>query len=407
MASTADKSGGPRTVKRVSRKKASISSGTVESQASEDVVVRNEEETPVAGRALLRGSVRGSDVTSFMRQLIMLLEAGTPILKALRTLSQRGQTVAARALVADIAAYVEAGNPLWQAFDRHPRYFNSVEVNLIRASEASGTLVVVLRRMVKYREERELLRKRVRSAMIYPIILVLACFAIMALLTTLVIPQFKDMFEKAGILETAPAITRWFLSAADWFLPTFWIPIVVVLVLIAIYKFWVSRSPLARMRADRIKIRLPIAGKILHKHALVELTRTLSLLLRSGLSMMATLELTRKAISNKAVAQSLQDVRDSVERGEGMEPPLRQNSRVIPPVVADMLVTGEESGRVDLICEQVADIYEEEVKIHVNTLSETLQPVFTVIIGGVVLFLFIALFLPLVSMIENISAANI
>lgn len=405
MATTADRGGAPRTVKRVSRKKATMDAGASEVAVKEEIVVRPMEEFPRTSRAFLRGRARHSDVTSFLRQLIMLLEAGTPILRALKTLSGRGQSAATRGLIADIAAFVEAGNPLWQAFDRHPTYFDSVFVNLIRASEASGTLVVVLRRVVEYREERELLRKRVRGAMIYPVLLVVACFAVMVLLTTLVIPQFKDMFDKAGILDKVPKVTQVLLAISDWFLVWFWVPIAVVILLFVAYKFWV-RKPTNRLRADRWKIRIPIVGKILHKQALVEFTRTMSLLLRSGLSMMSTLELTRKSIHNRAVAQSLQDVRDSVERGEGLEPPLRANSHVIPPVVADMLVTGEESGRVDMICEQIAEVYEEEVKIAVNTLGEALQPLFTVIIGFVVIFLFIALFLPLVSMISQISSAS-
>ncbi|MBI3118907.1 MAG: type II secretion system F family protein, partial [Candidatus Hydrogenedentes bacterium] len=281
---TADRTGGERrTVKRVTRKKTTIQTAAAE-PAEEEVVVRVAEEAVSPGRASVRGMVRHSDVTSFLRQLIMLLEAGTPILRSLKTLSSRGQRASARALIADVAAYVEAGNPLWQAFDRHPRYFDSVFVNLIRASEASGTLVTVLRRTVDYREKRELLTKRVRGAMIYPILLVVACFGVMVLLITVVIPQFKDLFEKAGIADQVPWYTNVLLNTSDSFLKWCWVPVVALFLLIFIYKFWYVRGPLRRLRADRVKLRIPIMGKILHKSALVELTRTMSLLLRSGLS---------------------------------------------------------------------------------------------------------------------------
>jgi len=133
----------------------------------------------------------------------------------------------------------------------------------------------------------------------------------------------------------------------------------------------------------------------------------MALLLRSGLSMMATLDLTRSAIHNKRVALALQTVRDSVEAGGGLEEPLRQEERVIPPVVTDMFVTGEEAGRVDQIAEQIAEVYEEEVKIAVTTLGETLQPVFTIFVGIVVIVLFIALFFPLVTMIDQIASAGV
>lgn len=372
-----------------------------------EVVVRPEHGLPpAAGTSVLtRGGIRHTDVTNFLRQLIMLLEAGTPILKALKTLCNRGERESARQLVRDITAYVEAGNPLWQAFDRHPRYFDAVFVNLIKASEASGTLITVLRRTVEYREERELLGKRVRSAMIYPVILIIACFGVMILLTNFVVPQFEDMFLKADL--DIPPITVSFLKISKIVQIFWWVPIVAVLLLIVLYNVWYARGPLRRLTADRLKLRLPIYGPIAHKYAIVELTRTMALLLRSGLSMMASLDLTRAAIHNRAVAQSLQRVRDSIEAGGGMEDPLRESSDVIPPVVTDMLVTGEESGRVDAVCEQIAAVYEEEVKIAVNSIGEAIQPIFTVIVGLVVIILFIALFLPLVTMIDQISGAGI
>ena len=350
------------------------------------------------------GSVRSSDVTLFLRQLIMLLEAGTSLLKALRSLSQRGDRAALRALVGDIALYVEAGNPLWQAFDRHPRYFDSVFVNLIKASEASGTLTTVLRRSVEYRQSRELLGKRVRGAMVYPVILVAMCLGVVLLLTNIVVPQFVEMFERANL--EIPPVTQMFLAAVNFFNAWWWVPVVAVIALFVVYKVWYVRSPVRRLIADRVKLRIPIVGPILHKNAIVEMMRTMALLLRSGLSMMSTLDLTRAAIHNLAVAAVLQTVRDHIETGGGLEEPLRAANPVIPSVVTDMLVTGEEAGRVDSIAEQIAAIYEEEVEIAVNTLGETLQPVFTIFIGVVVMILFAALFLPIIGMIQQLTGAT-
>lgn len=352
-----------------------------------------------------RGSVRTADVTVFLRQLIMMLDAGMPILRSLKTLSKRGERAAQRALVADIAGYVEQGNTLWQAFDRHPRYFDSVFVNLIKASEASGTLTTVLRRMVEYRERRELMIKRVRGAMIYPVMLVLACVGVLWLLTALVVPQFEDMFAKANL--KIPPYTQAFLDGSHYVAHYMWVPFAVVIVLAIVYNFWWVRSPLRRLTSDRLKLKIPVVGKILHKNAIVEMTRTMALLMRSGLSMMATLELTRAAIHNSAVADSIQGIRDSVEQGGGLEEPMRRAHKVIPPVVTDMFVTGEETGRVDAIAEQIAVIYEEEVNIAVNTIGELLQPIFTVVIGVAVMALFFCLFFPLVSMMEKMSSTGV
>lgn len=357
-----------------------------------------------AASASFMGSVRKSDVTNFLRQLIMLLKAGTPILRALQTLSKRGERARARALVADITQYVEAGNPLWQAFDRHSRYFDRVFVNLIRASEASGTLITVLERVVAYRTERELMHKRVRSAMIYPAILIVACTLVMLLITKFVIPEFQSMFEKADI--EMKGLTQALFDASEWFSAYWWWPFVIFAILVVVYKLFVARSPVARLWVDTIKLRIPVTGPIVKGNAIVELTRTLALLIRSGVPMMATLELTRSSVNNRRVAEALQGVRDSIERGGGMEAPLRKAAPAIPPVVTDMLVTGEESGRVDEVANQIADIYEQEVEIQTRGLGETLQPIFTVIVGLGILILFVALFQPLVALIEQLGQAG-
>jgi len=358
--------------------------------------------TQATARFSSRGGIRAADITTFLRQLIMLLDAGTPILKSLRSLADRGERMALRSLIADIAQYVEMGNPLWQAFERHPRHFDTVFVNLIKASEASGTLTTVLSRTVKYRERREILRKRVRGAMFYPVILLFACFAAVLFICKVVLPEFQAMFEKFNV--ELPGLTVYFMATARVIGNYWWVGVLAVAALVALYKFWYVQNPLRRITADRLKLRLPILGVIVRKNAIVEMTRTLALLLKSGLSMMATLELVRNAIHNRAVAQTLQSMRDSVERGAGLEQPLRQASDVIPPVVADMLVTGEESGRLDSIAEQIADTYEEEVNISLSTLGDALQPILTVFIGILVILVMLAVFVPLVNMVNQLSA---
>ncbi len=400
MANTENTSKGARSKRPAKRKTA-----TVEKAPLEEEIVLHPDRKPRGGSLFSRSSVRHSDVTNFLRQFIMLLEAGTSILRALKTLAERTQRPAVQDLVADIAMYVENGNPLWQAFDRHPRYFDTVFVNLIKASEASGTLAQVLRRVVDYREERQLLRKRVRGAMVYPVVLVIACVGVLLLLTNFVVPQFDQMFSRQGM--EVPQITRVFLDATHWVNLLWWVPFAVVIILVLLYQTWWVRNPLRRHTADRIKLKIPIVGPIIHKNALVEMCRTMALLLRSGLSMMATLELTRNAIHNRAVAETLQSVRDSVEQGGTIGEPLRQVPGIIPPVVTDMFVTGEETGRVDAVADQLADVYEQEVRISVQSLGEALQPIFTIVIGIGVITLFVALFLPLITMIDQIASAGV
>lgn len=360
----------------------------------------------LSGMGILVG-IRERDIVIFLRQLIMLLEAGTPLLKALTTLSERSERGALRGLVGDMKRYVEMGNPLWQAFERHPRYFDTVFVNLVKAAEASGTLGTVLERLCQYRERRQMLLRRVKSAMVYPGIVLVACLAVVFIIGKFVLPQLKDVFDR--LEQTMPPFTQFFMGFVDalargWLV--FWVALILV-VLYALYRFVISRNPLYRLRADWLKLKVPYVGpNIVRKNAIVEMTRTLSLLLGSGLSMMTTLELTRNAIRNRAVAHILESVQSAVEQGAGIEQALREAPRIVPPVVTDMLVTGEESGQLDKISGQIAETYEEEVRIHINTLADLMPPVLAVIMGGFVAALALSVFIPLISMIDQLQSTT-
>ena len=350
-------------------------------------------------------SVRGKDITAFLRQLIMMLEAGTPILKALKSLSHRGEHKGIRNLVSGIAEFVESGNPLWQAFAREGKHFSPIYVNLIKAAEASGSLTTVLRRLVDYREKRELMRRRLVIAMIYPVSIAFVAYIIVWLLSTFLVPEFEAMF--AGFDLEMPAFTKFVLAASSFVGGPNSLILVVVLVAgsWAFYtQFWV-RSPLRRVLADRMKFKLPIVGPITRASVVAEFTRTFAMLQRSGVLMLSTLELCRNSVTNRAFAGAIQDMRDSVERGDGMEAPLRdaEKSGLLPGVVVDMLITGEETGSMDQISDQLADAYEEEVALRVDGLKEAIQPIMVIGIGLVVGSIVIALFLPLVKFIEQLA----
>jgi type IV pilus assembly protein PilC len=356
-----------------------------------------------ASRSFAWRSASNRDVIAFLRQLILLLEAGTPLLKALRILSGRGRSGAIRALVGDIASSVESGTALWQAFERHPHEFETVFVNMVKASEASGNLVPVLKRLADHREHRALIKRKVQFALVYPIVVFVACAAVIILMSTYVVPAFEDMFAK--LQHPLPWYTQDFIAFTN-FIRDFWLwGLVALFGLGVIYKIAVL-NPTMRYVADYCKLKIPVVGGILQGLSIVEMTRGLSMLLKSGMSMLVTLDLVRNTISNRAVANSLIRVRDSVESGGGFEEPLRRESGVVPPVVTDMLVTGEESGQIDKIAEHIANTYDEEVNMRVNALGEFIQPVITVIIGGFVLALALVLFVPLVDMVQSLGSTS-
>ncbi len=409
MASNSDKStggetGSKRTRSAPRKKRSAKNIENIEEMTSEDIVIRQSQ--PSAWSRSLLFSIRERDIVVFLRQLIMLLQAGTPILKSLKTLAARSERGSVRELINDIAQFVEMGNPLWQAFERHPHHFDSVFVNLIKASEASGTLVTVLDRVATYRERRQAFRKRVQSALVYPIVVVVACVAVIVLIGRFVMPEFQRIFE--ALDAPVPAFTEHFIATVNtitsW---SFVLVVAVVIIALGVIYSLLVRNPVYRLRVDRIKLAIPFVGKnILRKRAVVEMTRSFSLLLGSGLSMMVTLDLTRYSIGNRAVGQVLQDVRDAVERGEGIEKPLRDARKIIPPVVTDMLVTGEDSGQMDKISGQIAEAYEEEVNIDINTLAELVPPVLALIMGIFVLTVALAVFVPLLQVLEQLQAAT-
>jgi type IV pilus assembly protein PilC len=401
MPNNAEQSGGA--AKRPRRKKPAAKATSTPEVIDDGVVepVRASRNVRASALGNLVSTVRTKDVNSFLRQLIMLLEAGTPILRSLRTMSERGERASVRNMVRDMTEFVEGGNPLWQAFQRHNCY-SSVEVNLIKASEAAGTLVTVLARIVTFREKREMLRRRMIASLIYPVILVLVCIGVVLIIANWVLPAFNDLINKLG--GDVPPFTQLFMNAVEFFSATWWLIGIILIGIYIAYKFAMVNSPIFRLNADRVKLRIPVLGKgLVQKNAIAQMTRTMGLLLRSGLPMMATLDLTRTSITNQAVAQTLQRVRDSVERGAGLEEPLRQASGAIPPVVTDMLVTGEEAGKVDVIAEQIADVYEEEVDIVVGTIGDLLTPVLIVFMGAIVLVVALAFFRPLIEMISAIQ----
>lgn len=355
--------------------------------------------------ATSRKRLRNKDVTSFLRQLIMLLEAGTPMLKSLKSLEARGERPAVRQMVGNITNYVEAGNPLWQAFARES--FTPVDVNLIKASEASGTLTTVLRRIVDYREQRSLMQKRVQTAMIYPIVLVAVGFAVLVVIAEVVIPPFIDIFNTMDV--EISGYTKFVVGVFDFIGAWWWLILLAVAGLVAFYVLVWARNPVLRQSTDLIKLRLPVAGPIARKNAVADFCRTFSLMLKSGLSMLVTLDLCRNSMGNRAYADTLQDMRDSVERGEGFEKPLRVAERkgLIQGVTVDMLCTGEETGTVDEIADQISRTYEEEVKIALDTVGEALLPIVVVTLGAFAIMVALALFSPIVQLINAVSAGNL
>ena len=339
-------------------------------------------------------------ITSFLRQLVMLLEAGVPLLKVINTLSTRVSHRAFDSLLKDVADRIESGNTLWQSLSHHPKYFNHLFVSVIKAGESSGTLTQIITRLADYREKKALLRRQVQSAMAYPLVIFAASIAVLILFLVLVLPEFETLFISFDI--ELPAITRWALAFAHGLVKFWWLWIAMAAALVGLVVAY-GRTPSGRLNIDRWKLKVPIFGRIMTQKVVADFAHTFATLLNAGISILETLDLTKEAVGNTAFAQDLQQVRESIERGEGLEKPLRR-SKVVPPLVTDMLATGEEAGALDRISLQMAVIFEKEVENSVNTLKSLIEPIMILGLGLVVMFLTLSFFWPYISIINQVSA---
>ncbi|MBI5115818.1 type II secretion system F family protein [Candidatus Poribacteria bacterium] len=346
-----------------------------------------------------KGRVPEEIITAFLRQLVMLLEAGVTLLRAINTLGSRTSNKAFADVLKDVGNKIESGNTLWQSLSYHPKCFNYLFISIIKAGESSGTLTEIMTRLSDYREKRAFMRSQVRSALAYPFVIFIAGAAVLALFLIVVLPEFESLFASFDI--KLPAITRAALAFSHALVKLWWLFIILIGGAFALVSAY-AKTPGGRLRVDYWKMRMPVFGQVITKKVVADFAHTFATLLNAGISILETLDLTKEAVGNAAFAQDLQQVRESIERGEGLEKPLRR-SKVVPPLVTDMLSTGEESGALEKVSRQMARIFEQEVENAVNTLRSLIEPVMILGLGLVVLFLTLSFFWPYISIINQMT----
>jgi type IV pilus assembly protein PilC len=353
----------------------------------------------MAGMSLGGPRIPEEIVTSFLRQLVMLLEAGVTLLRAINTLASRVSHKAFAGVLKDVSDRIEAGNTLWQSLADHPKCFDHLFVSIIKAGEASGTLTEIITRLAIYREKKAILRRQVKSALIYPFVIAIAGLAVLVLFLVWVLPEFESIFAQFDM--ELPAITRLALAGAHALVKFWWLWIALLAGAVGLVIAY-GRTASGRLRIDHWKLKVPVFGNIMTQKVVADFSHTFATLLNAGISILETLELAKEAVGNQAFSEDMQRVRESIERGEGLEKPLRR-SKVVPPIVTDMLATGEESGALDKVSLQMAEIFEKEVETSVETFKSLIEPVMILGLGLVVLFLTLSFFWPYVSLISSIG----
>lgn len=331
------------------------------------------------------------DLMLFSRQMYTLMKAGVPILRALGGLQESLTNPRLREVVADLRASLDAGRELSSAMRRHPKVFSPFYVSLVRIGETTGQLEPVFLRLYDHLEFEKEVRDRIKSALRYPAFVVVAMVLALAIINIVVIPAFAKVF--ASFHAELPFVTRIVIGFSEFTVRYWPVMLIAATGAAAAFVFW-KATPKGKYQWDRLKLRVPIAGKIILKATLARFARSLALALKSGVPVVQALSTVSGVVENDFIGQRIEQMRDGVERGESV---LRTASvaGIFTPVVMQMIAVGDETGELDDLMQEVAELYEREVDYEVKTLAAQIEPVLIVFLGVMVLILALAVFLPM------------
>ncbi|MDM7461829.1 MAG: type II secretion system F family protein [bacterium] len=346
------------------------------------------------------GRVKLTDLAIFSRQFSTMLDAGVSLIRCLDVLQAQTNNARLRKILIDLSARVESGESLSRSMARHPKAFSQLIIGLIRAGEVGGVLEESLQRIAAFLEKDVELRRKIRSALTYPVIVLLAAIGIVIFLVTWLVPQFADLFKELGIKEM-PAMTQFLIDLSALFTQRWYVVVLSVIVILIAYKLFVS-TRVGRRVADRVKLRIPVFGPLHHKIVMARFSRTMGTLLASGVPILQAMETVAGVVGNSVVSDAVIESRSRIREGEKIADPL-QRSKMFSPMVVHMISVGEESGSLDHMLNKIADFYENEVEMTIASLTAAIEPVMIVLLGFIVGFIVIAMFLPMIEVISNLS----
>jgi type IV pilus assembly protein PilC len=349
----------------------------------------------------VRGKVKSKNLMIWTRQLATLIDSGLPLLRGLNVLSNQEPNPVLKSTVLQLADSVQTGSTFSESLSQHPKVFNKLYVNMVKAGELGGVLELVLNRLAEYQEKAQKLKNKIVSAMVYPVIVIFIAVAIVVFLLTYIVPQFNEIFENMvqGGKEAMPALTKAVIGASD-FLVHYWYIIVGFIVFVVMgFKAW-SSTKTGRRTVDRLKLKAPLFGPVILKSSVARFTRTLGTLVTSGVPILQALNITRDTAGNNVVADAIMRVHDAVKEGESMVNPL-EASKIFPPMVISMVEVGEETGQLPEMLLKIADVYDDEVDNSVSALTSLLEPIMIVVLAVIVAVIVLALFQPLLTVITN------
>ncbi|MEJ2318353.1 MAG: type II secretion system F family protein [Gemmatimonadales bacterium] len=347
----------------------------------------------------LRKKVKTRDVVIVTRQFATMINAGLPLVQALQILAKQTTNPTIREAVEKVVYEVESGRTLADALKDHPKLFSQLYTNMVAAGEAGGILDTILLRLATFLEKSEALGRKVKGAMIYPAVVLTVAVGAIVILLLFVIPTFQTMF--ASFNQELPLPTRVVIGLSD-FLQNYWIWLLIGGIGGGfLFKRWIATSS-GRLAFDTLMLRMPLLGSLVRKSAVARFTRTLGTLLSSGVSILEGLEITARTAGNRVIHDAVMGSRAAIAGGESIAEPLRL-SGVFPPMVTQMINVGEETGDLDGMLTKIADFYDEEVDVAVESVLKALEPALIVILGTIVGGMIVAMYLPIFGMVSAIQ----
>lgn len=341
-------------------------------------------------------SIKMQDVLVFYFQLANLIESAIPILTALKAIEAQVENQKLKKIIGEVQRSIESGGLLSAGLSRHPRVFTKLFVSMIKAGEESGKLAQVLKRYAVYAESQAELREKVSGALFYPAILFTASIAVVLFIVTFIIPQFAELFTKAGI--KLPFVTH-ALFVIGLFIKRYWLLLVLGF---AALLFWVRIYRLSangRARIDRLILKVPIIGVLARKIFISRFSRTLATLISSGVAILQSLDITRDVIGNSVISEVIFKVRQSVEQGQKMSEPLKLSGE-FPADTVEMIAVGEETGNLDEMLNKIADFYDMAVGYTIKKLTTVIEPFFLAVMGSIVAFIMASMLIPIFDMVK-------
>ncbi|MGE9266718.1 MAG: type II secretion system F family protein [Verrucomicrobiales bacterium] len=352
------------------------------------------------------GKVKPKVLMIFTRQLATLIDSGLPLLRGLTVLGKQEPNPVLKQTINQLADSVQSGSTFSESLAQHPKIFNKLYVNMVKAGELGGVLEVVLNRLAEYQEKAHKLKNKIVSAMVYPVIVLFIAVAILTFLMMFIVPKFKEMFADMQGGEL-PLISRVVFNFSEWMLsnPMILPNGVIIFVILGLAWMGISawgRSAGGRKILDGLKLRLPVFGDLQRKSAISRFSRTLGTLVTSGVPILQALNITRDTAGNVVISKAVEQVHDAVKEGESIVTPL-QASGIFPSMVISMVDVGEETGQLPEMLLKIADVYDDEVDNSVTALTSVLEPIMIVFLAVVVGTIVFALFLPLIKVIQTMQ----